>query len=85
MNRVDDIYMDLELLIAEHKSYQKVVDENIRLKSVLKDIKVEIDHDLKNAPYWYDEEHLDELGGFQDGLDRAIEIINKHIEKGINE
>ena len=53
--------------------------------SMIDDIKAEIDHDLKNAPYWYDEEHLEELGGFQDGLEHALEIIDKHIGKESHE
>ena len=53
--------------------------KDVMSMSVIDDIKAEIDHDLKNAPYWYDEEHLDELNGFQDGLERAMKIINKHI------
>lgn len=58
---------------------QKVINQEVN--KVLDDIKAEIDHDLKNAPYWYDEEHLEELGGFQDGLEHALEIIDKHIGK----
>lgn len=42
-------------------------------------IKAEIDHDLKDAPYLYDEEHLDELYGFQDGIEHVLHIIDKHI------
>ena len=48
--------------------------------SVLEDIKAKLDHDLKEAPYMYDDEHLDELYGFQDGLEHALHIMDKHID-----
>ena len=42
MTRVDEIYDDLELIIAEHKAFRRVVDENTELKSAFEDIRSEI-------------------------------------------
>lgn len=69
MNRVNDIYTDLELLIAEHRAYQKVIDENIRLRDAIEDIKAEI--------------RQKSLGGIGSDrfifTDNVIRIIDKHI------
>ena len=46
--------------------------------TVLENIRAEISYTLKNAPYLYDNEHLEELDGMQDGLNEALEIIDKH-------
>ena len=80
MNRVDDIYTDLELLIAEHRAYQKVIDENIRLKNVIDNIKAEIREETEchygdkclgaNCPSNTDCMIMGE---------HAIEIIDRHI------
>ena len=74
MNRVDDIYTDLELLIAEHRAYHKVIDENIRLKKAIDDIKTEIcayfTAKEKNQYLTFDVE--------QDIMD----IINRHMKGG---
>ena len=80
MNRVDDIYTDLELLIAEHRAYKKVIDENIRLKNVIDDIKAEIREETEchygdkclgaNCPSNTDCMIMGE---------HAIEIIDRHI------
>ena len=69
MNRVNDIYTDLELLIAEHRASQKVIDENIRLRDAIEDIKAEI--------------RQKSLGGIGSDrfifTDNVIRIIDKHI------
>jgi len=42
------------------------------------EIKARIDHDLKDAPYMYDVEHLVELYGYQDGLEHALNVIDEY-------
>ena len=71
MTRVDDIYKDLELLIYEHKVYQRVIDENIRLTNAIEDIKAEIEAE---------KESMIQHNGTSD-LGLALEIIDKHIRK----
>ena len=69
MTRVDEIYDDLELLIAEHKAFRRVIDENTKLKSAIEDIKAEI--------------RQNSLGGIGGDrfifTDNVIRIIDKHI------
>ena len=47
-------------------------------EKVLDKIRAEIDCDMREAPYMYDDEHLDELYSYQDGLEHALNIIDKY-------
>ena len=71
MTRVDDIYNDLELLIYEHKTYRRIMDENIRLTNAIEDIKAEIEAE---------KESMIQHNGTSD-LGIALEIIDKHTGK----
>ena len=95
MTRVDDIYKDLELLIYEHKVYQRVIDENIRLTNAIEDIKAEINEERECAYADFERYKVEYLGidsecvedelpndDFRYGMERCLEIINKHIGKG---
>lgn len=92
MTRVDDIYKDLELLIYEHKVYQRVIDENIRLTNAIEDIKAEINEERECAYADFERYKVEYLGqdwedvldslpqdDFRYGMERCLEIINKHI------
>ena len=48
------------------------------LNCVLDKIRAEIDHDMREAPYMYDDEHLDELYSYQEGLEHTLYIIDKY-------
>ena len=72
MTRVDEIYDDLELLIAEHKAFHRVIDENIKLKSAIENIKAEINEVGKNALGYSNWEYAK-------GLKTALKIIDEHI------
>ena len=43
-------------------------------------IRSDIDYELHEAPYHYDDDHLIELYGYQDGLEKALSIIDKHFK-----
>ena len=78
MTRVDEIYDDLELIIAEHKAFHRVFDENIELKCAIEDIKAEINELSKKALRYSDNWDIGR------GLDKALEIIDKHISRKEN-
>lgn len=40
---------------------------------------------MQEAPYMYDDEHLDELYGYIDGLEHILNIIDKYREVRVNE
>lgn len=65
MTRVDELVTDLKLLISEHYSLEKAIEENISLKAEIENIKAEI-----RQRQWY-------LG--VDSANQVIEIIDKHI------
>ena len=69
MSRVDDIYDDIELLIHEHKTFQKVIDENIRLKNAIEDIKAEIETLQSDTNVMM----------YSLAISDVLEIIDKHI------
>ena len=43
-------------------------------------IRSDIDYELHEAPYLYDDDHINELYSYQDGLEKALSIINKHFK-----
>lgn len=47
-------------------------------EKVLDKIRAEIEHEMIEAPYMYDDDHFGELYGFQDGLKDALHIIDKY-------
>ena len=92
MTRVDDIYNDLELLIYEHKTYRRIMDENIRLTNAIEDIKAEINEEKECAYADFERYKVEYLGidpeyvedelpndDFRYGMERCLEIIDKHI------
>ena len=65
MTRVDELITDLKLLISEHYSLERAIEENTSLKAEIENIKAEI-----RQQQWY-------LG--VDSVNQVIDIIDKHI------
>lgn len=55
-----------------------ILEVCIKELTALDKIKAEIEHDMREAPYMYDDEHLDELYSYQDGLEHTLNIIDKY-------
>lgn len=71
---------DYVLMLRDRTIVREQPTVNAIPKSVIEGIKAELAHDLKEAPYMYDDKHLNELYGFQDGIEHAIKVIDKYME-----
>ena len=90
MTRVDEIYDDLELIIAEHKAFRRVVDENTKLKSAFEDIRAELEKELITHGQVVDGEyfaedfekklHMDDTDEYEintESIDMAIKALER--------
>ena len=55
---------------------EKDCDNTDCVKCILENISKDVDYELHECPYHYDENHLEELYSYQEGLEYAENVIN---------